>query len=152
MSWGEVPGPPSGAVYNSTTHHPDSCTVTTMTDEGNDWRAEIRRKGVRVGSIHEVQFRAVVKDMGGPGWYPAADLHAWYLSLIREDGFIGVGPVTFGRFLRHLGLRASVRRVCGTPTRGWLVTNKWDRPPDPNAPPLSWPPDPDDAPSTGQPT
>lgn len=84
----------------------------------------------RLVDLPESDVRALIKDIGGSGTYRASDLHTWYLAMMTELGFQGVGPIKFGTTLKALGFRRTIKRFEGKNTRCWTIPRSWDRAPD----------------------
>lgn len=82
----------------------------------------------RLIDLPESDVRALIRDIGGPGTYKASDLYTWYLGMMAEQGFQGVGVYKFGATLTALGMTRIIKRFDGKNTRCWVVGRKWDRP------------------------
>ena len=78
-----------------------------------------------------------------PGYYSAADLHGWYVTMARDADLEPINKKEFGASLKALGYRSSIRRTGGVPARCWFLSRRAWRGLPPGVAPD------DNAPSTG---
>jgi len=87
----------------------------------------LKPREVRVADLTPENLRILIKDIGGPGYYPAADLYRWYVGMAREVDSEPVTKRKFGVALTQLGYKSTVQRKHGKPTRCWVITRRAER-------------------------